>query len=322
MADLRALFAILAVINGCHAVDSLRFLAMGDWGGIPIYPYDTPWEVAVARQMASVTERFKSSFNLALGDNFYENGVTDVDDQRFKYTFENVYHYGSLQNPWYLVAGNHDHYGNVSAQIAYSKKSKRWNFPNYYYALQFPIPGGKTVDILMLDTVLLCGNTGYDTEGDQPHGPENTRVAEDQWAWLEQKLGTSQADFILVTGHFPVYSIAEHGPTTCLVNRLKPLLHKYRVSAYFGGHDHNLQHISVTEGGSTVEYFVTGAANIVTESTAHKNDIPDGSLKFYWAKLAGLGGFSYIEATPQNMTVIFIDGLSTPLYKYSFLPRR
>lgn len=322
MADLRALFAILAVINGCHAVDSLRFLAMGDWGGIPIYPYDTPWEVAVARQMASVTERFKSSFNLALGDNFYENGVTDVDDKRFKYTFENVYHYGSLQNPWYLVAGNHDHYGNVSAQIAYSKKSKRWNFPNYYYALQFLIPGGKTVDILMLDTVLLCGNTGYDTEGDQPHGPENTRVAEDQWAWLEQKLGTSQADFILVTGHFPVYSIAEHGPTTCLVNRLKPLLHKYRVSAYFGGHDHNLQHISVTEGGSTVEYFVTGAANIVTESTAHKNDIPDGSLKFYWAKLAGLGGFSYIEATPQNMTVIFIDGLSTPLYKYSFLPRR
>jgi hypothetical protein len=71
-----------------------------------------------------------------------------------------------------------------------------------------------------------------------------------------------------------------------------------------------------------VEYFVTGAADDVTKSTAHMNDVPKDSLKFYWAKPAGLGGFSYIEATPQNMTLFFIDGLSTSLYKYCFLPRK
>jgi tartrate-resistant acid phosphatase type 5 len=56
-------------------------------------------------------------------------------------------------------------------------------------------------------------------------------------------------------GHFPVYSVAEHGSTECLIQKVKPLLHKYKVSAYLSGHDHDLQHISHTDMGSTVEYI-------------------------------------------------------------------
>ncbi len=49
------------------------------------------------------------------------------------------------------------------------------------------------------------------------------------------------APYLIVSGHYPVYSVAEHGPTQCLVDRLRPLLHQYQATTYLCGHDHNLQ---------------------------------------------------------------------------------
>ena len=54
-------------------------------------------------------------------------------------------------------------------------------------------------------------------------------------------LRSSTAHYLIVVGHYPVWSIAEHGPTKCLVDRLRPLLQTYHVTAYINGHDHNLQ---------------------------------------------------------------------------------
>ena len=73
-------------------------------------------------------------------------------------------------------------------------------------------------------------------------GPNN----EQQDMWLEDTLQKSTADWLFVCGHHPVYSAGRHGPTPRLVNQLRPLLEKYKVAAYFCGHDHNLQHIQGT----------------------------------------------------------------------------
>ncbi|KAL3870035.1 hypothetical protein ACJMK2_042652 [Sinanodonta woodiana] len=314
---------VLFSFSVASAVDSLRFLVLGDWGGLPTIPYCTPVETNVARQMGSLTEKYDSKFNLALGDNFYFDGVTNDDDKRFQETFETVFKDQSLQNAWYVVAGNHDHNGNVSAQIAYSKKSTRWNFPNYYYLLSFAIPGSNAkVDIVMIDTVLLCGNTLHDFVDSQPQGPADNIVAEDQWNWIEKQLMNSTAEYLIVAGHFPVYSIAEHGPTQCLVDRLRPLLQKYQVTTYLSGHDHNLQYLQATEDGVTMDYFVIGAANFVDTSNEHAGDVPAGSSKFFWAKLTEFGGFAFAEATPSNMTITFVDGLGKPLYSHILYPRK
>jgi tartrate-resistant acid phosphatase type 5 len=56
---------------------------------------------------------------------------------------------------------------------------------------------------------------------------------------------TFRAPYLLVNGHYPVYSVAEHGPTQCLIDHLRPLLHQYHATAYICGHDHNLQVIDL-----------------------------------------------------------------------------
>ncbi|KAK7101235.1 hypothetical protein V1264_024050 [Littorina saxatilis] len=313
--------AFLLSVAGCAlSQNSLRFLVIGDMGGLPVWPYTTPVEVGTGDEMAKIAKQYSPQFIMELGDNFYYDGVRNLQDKRFEMTFERVYKDDSLQIPWYLVAGNHDHNGNVSAQIAYSQISKRWNFPNYYYPLQQTIPGTDvTVDFVMMDTVLLCGNTGDDRLHTQPSGPDDVDVAEEQWAFVENSLAKSKANYVFTAGHFPVYSIAEHGPTKCLVDRLLPMLYKYRASGHLSGHDHNLQS---SQDGVTLDYILSGSANFIDASVVHKDSVPQGSSRFHWADLTKLGGFVYAEATATNMTFTYIEASGKILYQTTVFPRK
>lgn len=63
---------------------SLKFLAVGDWGGVPYAPYTTAVQKATAQEMSTVAEQMGADFVLALGDNFYYRGVNSVDSPRFQ----------------------------------------------------------------------------------------------------------------------------------------------------------------------------------------------------------------------------------------------
>ncbi|XP_068177169.1 tartrate-resistant acid phosphatase type 5a isoform X2 [Antennarius striatus] len=296
---------------------SLKFLAVGDWGGVHYPPFITAVQKATAREMGIVAELMGADFILALGDNFYYRGVDSVDSPRFKDTFESVYTAKSLKVPWYVLAGNHDHKGNVQAQIDYSQKSDRWKFPSYYYEMTFHIPNtGKLLTIIMLDTVMLCGNSD-DFLDEKPRGPLLEFDANRQLAWLQERLAGSKADFLLVAGHYPVWSVSEHGPTECLLERLRPLLIKYNATAYFCGHDHNLQYIK--ESG--VGYVVSGAGNFLDPDTRHWNSVPKGSVKYFTGKASTLGGFVHLEVTKNKMIVTFFQAKGTSLYRTVLYPR-
>ena len=61
-----------------------RFFVVGDWGGLPVSPFDTPSEVAVADAMGKLGVKLNTTFQLALGDNFYYDGVQSANDSRFQ----------------------------------------------------------------------------------------------------------------------------------------------------------------------------------------------------------------------------------------------
>lgn len=80
--EIWVLFVCLVFFAGNRT--SIKFLAIGDWGGIPYPPYITAVQKATAHEMSKVAEQMGADFILALGDNFYYVGVDSVDSPRFK----------------------------------------------------------------------------------------------------------------------------------------------------------------------------------------------------------------------------------------------
>jgi acid phosphatase len=268
----------------------LTFLVVGDWGS------GTKHQRKVAVQMGKAAEAIGARFVISTGDNFYDDGVTSVDDPQWKRTFEDVYTAPSLMIPWYAALGNHDHRGNINAQVEYTKRSSRWRMPGAYYKHTETLADGSLADFFVLDTDVIGG------EPDE--GERDPVAAEKQLAWIERDLAASTARWKIAVGHHPVFSGGHHGNTEELVVRLKPLLERYGVQVYLNGHDHNLQHVMV----GNVHYLTSGAGSRprAAESIAGTRFALGNRLGFMTASLA-----------PHAMDIAFIDGEGTTLYRAS-----
>ncbi|KAF1770019.1 hypothetical protein GCK72_001836 [Caenorhabditis remanei] len=314
---------------------SFRILLVGDTGGIPILE-TTRAQTKVKETMTSVANEKDIQMVLNMGDNIYFTGPTDEFDPRFESRFEAVYDSPSLQVKWLTIAGNHDHFGNVTAEIEYTKRSRKWYFPSLYYKESEEFNGTK-IDFIMIDTISLCGNTkdiqnaGFiemlRNESHDPRGPMNVTAAEKQWKWLETNLEESDAQYLIVSGHYPIHSMSSHGPTDCLRQRLDPLLKRFNVNAYFSGHDHSLQHF-IFDGNDDhkIHYVVSGAASRADASDKHIKEFIKDNLKFNypekswfsWSPVSQLGflkgGFIYAEFGHESARLDFFDKKGKQLY--------
>ena len=108
----------------------LNFIAIGDWGR------ETTDFREVTVGMEKVAKDNNATFVALLGDNIYGGQVI-----KLKEMFETNYNSATLAKmPFYALAGNQDHRGNVSAQIAFTNTSKQWVFPVSLLLLQQSIP--------------------------------------------------------------------------------------------------------------------------------------------------------------------------------------
>ena len=159
----RLLGAVLLGAAVLPAAAAFEFLSIGDWGD------------PAAKLLNPFMGKTSPEFVIAIGDNFYSKGVKGVTDPQFEQKFEQTFTAPSLNVSWYVASGNHDYYGGetgINAEIAYSKKSSRWTFPDYYYDEEVTTKDGTKILVVSTDTWRINGGDTF-----VKHDPVSGRMA-------------------------------------------------------------------------------------------------------------------------------------------------
>ncbi|HON53845.1 MAG TPA: acid phosphatase, partial [Bacteroidales bacterium] len=97
----------------------------------------------------------------------------------------------------------------------------------------------------------------------------------------------------------------KHGDTPELIEKVKPLLQKYKVDAYICGHIHNFQHLQIPDSG--FEYFVNSSASL------GRPNFENDSTKF----TSKDEGFSVISVTDTVFQCNFVNYNGQIIYQYN-----
>ena len=127
----------------------------------------------------------------------------------------------------------------------------------------------------MIDTIQLAGYHDLENEIRLGYfhplpGPASYLQASMTLNWIEDALSKSDADYLLVAGHYPVYSACSHGSTKELIKDLDPLLKQYDVTAYLSGHEHCQFHYRYEE----MDYILTGTGHDCCYGASMKEFLP------------------------------------------------
>lgn len=260
-------------------------------------------------------------FVVSLGDNFYTSGVASTTDTYWKSLYTDIYLiYDSLKIPWYTVLGNHDWgYGEqgVTAQLERHKEDSidddSWVTESTNYTTKYYYPDGSgMVQIIYIDTTTLAPNENKccNSNGGVSESLISWRI-KNQLERITEMLNetvNNPPTWLLVAGHYPVYSSGDHGDTSELKKYLLPLLEQYNVHAYICGHDHISEHLQA----NNIEYFVVGAGTMID------NLKQTSSAKLVWYGIQ-YAAFGHMVAARDTLTMKFIDKDNNEKYSYTLL---
>lgn len=242
--------------------DELGFVFFGDGGT------GRTGQRRVAEAVDRYCETQRCDFVALLGDNIYPDGVISVDDPQWQRKFEGPY--AALDLVFRPALGNHDHHGDVSAQVQYSERSERWDMPASYYSFE---QGSAAFFVL-------------DTE----------RMDWRQRRWLARGLRHSSAVWNIVYGHHPLLSYGRHGPEQSVRRQIGCLVERH-ADFYLAGHDHDQQVLR----GQRAVYVVMGSGGVKTRA------VEQGPETQFAVSGKGFGHL-LLQGDTARLTVVGADG--------------
>ena len=273
---------------------SFNFIVISDHGR---NGYHNQKEVGTI--MGEVASDCSARFIVTAGDNFQTAGVQSVQDPLWWSNHENIYTHPSLNVDWYPALGNHDHGGNIQAQIDYSDISRRWKMPAAYYTL-VKTRNDVSIRVIILDTYSLVEGFG------SPDKKYTLAAAQKQIHFVDSVLTVEKEDWVIVVGHHPVFSAHPTRLNTKeLVQYLNPVLNRHDVDYFIGAHDHIFQHLK--DPTSKIDYFVNTAGSEVRDAASN------AMTQF----AASAPGFSIVAATKTSLAMYFINMEGKAIYKYT-----
>ncbi len=125
--------------------------------------------------------------------------------------------------------------------------------------------------------------------------------------WIDNTLAeeAKTATWLIVCGHYPIYSVGVNSDNTVLLENLQPLLEKHKVHMYIAGHDHNHQYTTMPDG---IRYVVSG------QSSGRGPFGPSGYNKLgvsvstdYIQHYFSECGFAYAEVDSEQFKTVFVN---------------
>lgn len=248
------LLVVVGVVTVFRTQPQLTFFVIGDWGR------EGSWNQSqVAMLMGTKASSLRPSFVISTGDNMYPNGLNSTDDPLFTKSFSSVYVAPSLQVPWYAVLGNHDWgdgfeycLNDATKPCARGPKYQlgaglpgrdwRWNCERSYTKRFL----NGMVEFFFVDTSTFV--LGYrNASWAKYDGGILQQDWEAQLKEVESRLAASKALWKIMVGHHPPRSNGNHGNNSDIMEHLEPLMQQYGVKIFFAGHDHNLEHLHLSD---------------------------------------------------------------------------
>lgn len=281
-----------------QARGDLNFLVVSDLGN-----FGGGDQRIVAETIGDFAARWTPNAVINLGDTFHYWGVESIDDPGWISNFESIYTNPSLHNLWYCVLGNHDYQGNTQALIDYTHKSRRWNMPSHYYSKNFK-RGETSVKVIFLDTTPFLRRAISQPEIYPDASRQDTTA---QLKWLRKELENSDADWIVVAAHHPLFSSRpdNSGQRADVSSHLGKIIADYNPDLYISGDVHCFEHFKGK--GYDTDFFTC-------TSGSEAYDVEKSDEALY---ALGHSGFMSIAADKASLTIEMYDRNGKLLYNFS-----